>query len=520
RWPIRFHCTYEESAHRLLSLVEEVGRDKGLHELNWIFDHGETLSERTMEWVAQLGGGISYQNRIAFQATAYRNRYGEAALRDVMPVRKMMASGVPLAAGTDATRVSSYNPWLAIHWAVSGKGRGGDVIWAEANRLSRTEALHHWTAAGAWFSREQGLKGQLKAGQLADIAVLDRDYFAVAEEDIADITADLTLTGGKIVHAKDRFAAHAPAPLPQLPDWSPIPIFGAPGAPSKIFLEPEPVNWKPNAVLLALATALTVPAIGPAVAQDVTRYEGWIEAKETAVVSTQLDGVVAEILFVGGERVEPGEPLILLDPFGAEIALAAARAQRDAAKAQLTGAEQEANRAAQLTTRGVASAARRDATETDRAAAAAQVAAAEAVLRRAERDMERTVIRAPIAGHISRPTVAVGAFVEAESGSPLAAIVALDPVLVAYAVPYAARLDTLRQAGANTVSELHDKITLTIELPGGSTYAQTTRPSFASAQVDPTTGAVTVWAEVANPDTLLRPGMAVTVRSALGETPR
>lgn len=229
RWPIRFHCTYEESAHRLLSLVEEVGRDKGLEELNWIFDHGETVSEKTMEWVARLGGGISYQNRIAFQATAYRDRYGEDALRQVMPVKKMMASGVPLAAGTDATRVSSYNPWLAIHWAVSGKGRGGDVIWAAENRLDRHDALRHWTAEGAWFSRETGKKGQIMTGQWADLAVLDRDYFAVAEDEIIEIEADLTLTAGKIVHAKGRFGDHAPAPLPELPDWSPVPILGAPG---------------------------------------------------------------------------------------------------------------------------------------------------------------------------------------------------------------------------------------------------------------------------------------------------
>ena len=232
RWPIRFHCTYEESAHRLLTVLEDVGRDKGLEELNWIFDHGETISERTMNWVVRLGGGISYQNRIAFQATAYRDRYGEAALREVMPVRKMIASGVPLAAGTDATRVSSYNPWLAIHWAVSGKGRGGDIIWAEDNRLTREEALRHWTAAGAWFSREEGVKGQIKPGQLADIAVLDRDYFSVPEEQITEITADLTLSGGKVVHAKGVFADHGPAPLAELPDWSPVPIFGAPGAPA------------------------------------------------------------------------------------------------------------------------------------------------------------------------------------------------------------------------------------------------------------------------------------------------
>ncbi|MEM6678682.1 MAG: amidohydrolase family protein, partial [Pseudomonadota bacterium] len=187
-----------------------------------------------MEWVARLGGGISYQNRIAFQATAYRDRYGEAALREVMPVRKMMASGAPLAAGTDATRVSSYNPWLAIHWAVSGKGRGGDVIWAPENRLTREEALRHWTVSGAWFSREAGVKGQLMPGQFADLAVLDRDYFTCGEDEIADITADLTLSGGKIVHAKGAFAALAPAPLAALPDWSPVPRFSAPGAPAAV----------------------------------------------------------------------------------------------------------------------------------------------------------------------------------------------------------------------------------------------------------------------------------------------
>ncbi|MEM1045272.1 MAG: amidohydrolase [Pseudomonadota bacterium] len=232
RWPIRFHCTYEESAHRLLKVVEDVGRDKGLDDLNWIFDHGETASEATMEWVARLGGGISYQNRIAFQANAYKERYGAAAFRDVMPVRKMMASGAPLAAGTDATRVSSYNPWLAIHWAVSGRGRGGEMIWFPENRLTRDEALRHWTAAGAWFSRESGKKGQIKVGQLADLAVLDRDYYSVAEEEIPEITADLTLSGGTIVYAKTGFAAHAPEPLPELPDWSPVPAFGAPGAPA------------------------------------------------------------------------------------------------------------------------------------------------------------------------------------------------------------------------------------------------------------------------------------------------
>ncbi|NBN63855.1 amidohydrolase [Pannonibacter tanglangensis] len=240
RWPFRFHCTYEESAARILDVVERVGGRHGLEGLNWIFDHGETISPRTMDRIARLGGGISYQNRIAFQVREYQRRYGEAALRAVMPVRRMVQSGVPLAAGTDATRVSSYNPWLAIHWAVSGRGRGGDEIWTEEDRLDRTAALRHWTANAAWFSRETGRKGQIAEGQLADLAVLDRDYFTCPEAEIAAISSDLTLVGGHVVHAGGRFGHLAPDALPPLPDWSPVPLFGAPGHGGRPLVRPVP----------------------------------------------------------------------------------------------------------------------------------------------------------------------------------------------------------------------------------------------------------------------------------------
>ena len=102
-------------------------------------------------------------------------------------------------------------------------------MWSDANRLTRDEALAHWTVNGAWFSREQGIKGALIAGQLADLAVLDRDYFACPENEIIDITSDITIVNGEIVHAKDKFNHYEPEPLKELPDWSPLQFYGAPG---------------------------------------------------------------------------------------------------------------------------------------------------------------------------------------------------------------------------------------------------------------------------------------------------
>lgn len=231
RWPFRFHCTYEESALRILDVLEEIDRRYSLQGLNWIFDHGETISERTMERIARMGGGIAVQNRIAFQAPYFAARYGEAALKQTPPVRKMLQMGLPVAAGTDCTRVSSYNPWLSVHWLVSGRALGGQVIYDEDNRLSRTEALRLWTEAGAWFSREEGVKGALVPGQLADLAVLSEDYFEMEENRISDLFSVLTLVGGDVVHAEAEFAALAPPAPPPLVEWSPVNRFGGYGAP-------------------------------------------------------------------------------------------------------------------------------------------------------------------------------------------------------------------------------------------------------------------------------------------------
>ncbi|WP_454832942.1 amidohydrolase [Pseudoxanthomonas wuyuanensis] len=222
RWPFRIHATYDESITRVLDVYEKVDRQVPFDGLHWIIDHAETISERNIERVRALGGGIAIQHRMAFQGEAFAERYGAAQTARTPPIRRMLDSGVPVGAGTDATRVASYNPWTALHWLVSGRTLGGLQMYGDDNRLQREEALRLWTRGSAWFSSEQMRKGALAVGQFADMALLSADFFSVAEDEIRDIASVLTIVGGRVVHGDGDYAALAPVLPAPMPDWSPV----------------------------------------------------------------------------------------------------------------------------------------------------------------------------------------------------------------------------------------------------------------------------------------------------------
>jgi predicted amidohydrolase YtcJ len=221
-WPFRLHATYDETITRALSVFEAVNREVPFNGLRWFFDHAETITERNLDRVKALGGGIAVQHRMAFQGEYFVNRYGRKAAEHTPPIRKMLAMGVPVGAGTDATRVASHNPFVSLYWLVTGKTVGGTVLYPEANRLERMDALRLYTAGSSWFSGEEGKKGAIVPGQLADLAVLSADYFAIPEEEIKRLESVLTMVGGKVVYSTGEFARLAPPPLPVTPEWSPV----------------------------------------------------------------------------------------------------------------------------------------------------------------------------------------------------------------------------------------------------------------------------------------------------------
>ncbi|MGU3362967.1 amidohydrolase [Methylobacterium sp. M6A4_1b] len=231
RWPWRMHATYDETISRALDVFERVNQDVPLAGLNWFFDHAETISDQSIDRIAALGGGIAVQHRMAYQGEYFVERYGMGAAEATPPVARMLEKGVHVSAGTDATRVASYNPWVSLSWLVTGRTVGGLRLTPQGNCLDRETALRMWTENVTWFSNEVGRKGNITVGQLADLIVPDRDYFACAESEIADATSDLTVVGGRIVYAAGTFASlDGSPPPPAMPDWSPVRTFKGYGA--------------------------------------------------------------------------------------------------------------------------------------------------------------------------------------------------------------------------------------------------------------------------------------------------
>lgn len=138
----------------------------------------------------------------------------------------MLAAGVPVGGGTDATRVASFNPWVSLYWLVTGNTIGGLSLYPEERQLDRTQALRLWTQGSAWFSGEQDVKGTIAVGQYADLAVLSGDYFSIDAEAIKGLASVLTMVGGLIVHGDGGFKELAPPLPPASPDWSPVNAFG------------------------------------------------------------------------------------------------------------------------------------------------------------------------------------------------------------------------------------------------------------------------------------------------------
>jgi membrane fusion protein (multidrug efflux system) len=283
------------------------------------------------------------------------------------------------------------------------------------------------------------------------------------------------------------------------------------------------------AIILVMAFAgLAIAAGSPAFAQAVMteqatgsaepepvhrKFPGRIEAAFRADVTAAVDGTILEIHFEPGQTVEKGDVLFTLDDTKYRLGVASAEAEVERATLNLQSLEEDLGRVEELKERGTAS-------ELQRVKAARLVFVARAILNQAEANLEseraklaNTIIRAPVSGIIGSYETSLGAQVLPGVTPRLTQIVQMDPIWVSYKFDYVESIKRLEIHSLRDLESLLEFVKLQIEISDGWVYEFSPIPTHGSAEVDPDTGEITIWAEVANPEHILRPGMRVTVIS-------
>ena len=205
---ITMHWTNDDSVDQLLTIFERVNREVPITGLRWSIAHLNNASPESLRRMKALGMGWTVQDSLYFSGEQAQN----AALRREPPVMTAKEIGVPVGAGTDAHRVSSYNPFTALQWFLDGKTISGIALRGPEETPSRIDALRFYTLGSAWFSRDENKRGSLAIGKLADLAVLTKDYLTVPVEQISGIESVLTMVGGKIVYTAAPFTQFTDGP--------------------------------------------------------------------------------------------------------------------------------------------------------------------------------------------------------------------------------------------------------------------------------------------------------------------
>jgi predicted amidohydrolase YtcJ len=183
----------------MLDLFAEVDRQAPIGDQRWILGHINVLSGDDVSRIRDLGLVVTtHTNRYVYkEGHLLKERLGAAREDDIVPLRRLLDAGVHVSFATDNVPISLWHPvWQAV---ARQSLYTGEAI-APGQRLTREEALRCATAEGAWLSFEEGEKGSIEAGKLADFAVLSDDPLACPEATLRDITSMLTVVGGRVVH--------------------------------------------------------------------------------------------------------------------------------------------------------------------------------------------------------------------------------------------------------------------------------------------------------------------------------
>jgi len=191
------HVEMANAIDAYLDEYEAVNKVEPIRGLRWAFSHLDQVSEAQLERMKRLGMYAGLHSRPLIQGALMHEVHGERAW-DMPPFRRVQDSGIIWGLGSDATAVTTSNPFYTLWFAVTGRMIGGRKV--NRQTIGREEALIAHTRSNAHFVFQESNLGSIQPGKYADLLVLDRDYFTVPAVQIKDIRPVMTMVGGKIVY--------------------------------------------------------------------------------------------------------------------------------------------------------------------------------------------------------------------------------------------------------------------------------------------------------------------------------
>jgi predicted amidohydrolase YtcJ len=179
---------------QVVEAYEAVNMQFDITKLRWMVHHVPIVNADLLNRLRALGCGVQMA---AFRWVTSPNNPAAAPVG--APFRTIVDHGIQAGIHGDGVHIAPLNPWPHISFATTGLNSFGVKVNGD-QQITRQEALRLFTRNNSWFLRMEEKIGTIEPGKLADLAVLDRDYFAVPEADIKKIRSVLTIVDGKIVH--------------------------------------------------------------------------------------------------------------------------------------------------------------------------------------------------------------------------------------------------------------------------------------------------------------------------------
>jgi len=177
---------------QVVEAYEAVQREFDISKLRWMVHHVPQVTRDLLDRLRALGCGVQMAAFRWVTSTDPKVVVGA-------PFRTIVDHGIQAGIHGDGVHIAPLNPWLHIYFATTGVNSFGDRVNGD-QQITRREALRLFTRENAWFLRMEDRIGSIETGKLADLVVLDRDYFAVPDAEIKRIRSVLTIVDGKIVH--------------------------------------------------------------------------------------------------------------------------------------------------------------------------------------------------------------------------------------------------------------------------------------------------------------------------------